>query len=484
MNKQGAQVFIATTNGLVQVQSISRLSNPNLQSVATIGNTSQLAGISRSYQDYVEKPQGLINDLFNNKAYRLHLSNGIDQGESWQLGVFIAHYLFEYDCLSSGASLHSNVAYEPDSNISIKDIIFIATGKVDTLHYHVLPIDELAKKCRHANAHIADWQSLGHKVCYLAPTHNVRQGMLDTVIKLTPIANLRELFHLCGLFGLSTQDLHFPDSVHSVQSSQKTESLTAYSNQQKDIVDASFIDEEPSVAANYIEDEQGDTHLSRSYFSRLWFVLLSLIALIILWLIVTRADSLSKVNEIQSTGQQSDIHASVDYIIAGDISQNRAMCSSATRVLINRGKFAVDTQSNATNLNNLCNIFVTTSVEVNSLWLVSDTKAIIRLKGINIDAQTLAEDSLPSIKDLLQRQEALIQWAIPIPNNKEQTRRFILLAFLHLADDADFSALDSYLFQLHQQGKDHNMADLQKWIDKTQRGQQVLMFEQELSIYQ
>lgn len=483
MNRQRAQVFIATTNGLVQVQSISPLSNPDLHSVATIGNTSQLAGISSLYRDYVERPQGLISDLFDDKAYRLNLSNGIDQGESWQLGVFIAHYLFHYDCLSDGNGRHVNGEDDTNSENLAKDIIFIATGKVDTLHYHVLPIDELAKKCRHANVQIAQWQSIGHQICYLAPTHNFRQAIVDSIIKLTPIAHLRELYHLCKLYGLSSQVLSFPDSLGSIDT-EFIDNINTSSVNQKDIVDASFTDDKQSLIANDIDDRQSGATSKISIFSWLLLVLLTVTVTSFLWFVSKGGNTSTSTNDIELAAKQKLLIAPVEYIVSGDISQNRAMCLSAKRALISHGKFSVNSESNATNLSNLCSMFVTTSRKVDKLWLVSDTKAIIELKGIKIEEQALSEDSLPMVKELLQHEETLIQWSVPIPQNREQTRRFTLLAFLQTADEADLSSLDRYLFQLHQQGKEHSMKDLQIWINKTQTGKQVLMLEQELSIYQ
>lgn len=482
MNRQRAQVFIATTNGLVQVQSISVLSNPDLHSVATIGNTSQLAGISNLYRDYVDKPQGLISDLFDDKAYRLNLSSGIDQGESWQLGVFIAHYLFHYDCLSDSNSHHVNGEDEANSENHTKDMIFIATGKVDTLHYLVLPIDELAKKCRHANAQIAQWQSNGHQICFLAPTHNFRHAIVDSLIKLTPIGHLSELYHLCGLYGLSSQVLLFPDSLRATKT-EYIDELNANNVNQEDIVDASFTDDKQALPANDINERQSGEKPKTSSFSWLLLVLITAIVASLIWFIGKEGSTSTSNNDI-GLATKSSLIAPVDYMISGDISQNRAMCLSATHVLISHGQFAINTESNPINLSNLCNMFVTTSNKVDTLWLVSDTKAIIELKGINIEDQAVSENSLPMLNELLKHEETLIKWSVPIPQNKEQTRRFILLAFLQTADKADLSSLDSYLFQLHQQGKEHSMKDLQIWIDKAQTDKQVLMLEQELSIFQ
>ena len=208
MNKRRAQVFIATTQGLVQVLSIDRINGTNIESAVTIDNTSKIAGISHFYHNFVVKPQGLIHDIFGGKAFRLNLSKDIDQGESWQLGVFLAHYLYENDCLSNG----KNTLTKQTTN---DDIIYIATGRVDTLHYQVLSIDELAKKCLHANRHIAHWQSTNQQISFLAPTKNFRQPIPNSILKLTPVSHLSELFHLCTLNGVLTEALVFPNAIEA-----------------------------------------------------------------------------------------------------------------------------------------------------------------------------------------------------------------------------------------------------------------------------
>lgn len=484
LNRRGAQVFIATTNGLVQVQSIVRLTNPDLHSVVTIGNTSQLAGISRLYQDYVDQPQGLISEIFSGNAYRLNLSKGIDQGESWQLGVFIAHYLFEYDCLSDGLSNTSNAAGGTNNDTSTDDIIFIATGRVDTLHYHVLPIEELAKKCLHANPYITQWQSLQYQICFLAPTQNFRQPVPNSLLKLSPIADLRELSQLCSLFELPTKALFLPDAIGLTGNAEIESVYATDDNNQSVIIEANLI-EEAAVNIDYVPNDQGKIYGKHHILSRLPLFLYTLIGAIFVWSLVSLIVSFSTNDELElQSDSRPNIHEhAIEYIVVGDISQNKASCLSAENILISQGVFALNIHSNATNLDNLCDLFVVTSPQVKSLWLVSDTQAIIDLVGVEINQETTTQNGLSTIKQMLSQYETLIQWAVPLPKNQKQTRRFTVLAFLKSPDAADMSSLDSYLFQLHQQGKYHNMGDLQLWIDKTQSASKVFMLEQELTIY-
>jgi hypothetical protein len=480
LNKQRAQVFIATTQGLVQVKSIVRLSDPLLHSVVTISNTSQLAGISRGYQHFVAKPQGIISEMFGGMGYRLNLSNGIDQGESWQLGVFLAHYLFEHNCLSDNETQSEMLA----NDSSVNDIIFIATGRIDTLHYQVLAINELEKKCLHANRQIAQWQSKQQQICFLAPSHNFRQPIPNSLMKLTPIANLSELFHLCSLYGLSTQVLHITESIDATATAQieTVNSIDDYN--QSVIIEANLIDNEvqSSQAQNSHLPRETSTASAR-FFARLPIVLFLFLGAILVWSMATWTSLIDTSEELDLKNNTNAHNDPIEYIVAGEISQNRASCSLANSIAINQGDFTFNSQSIATNLDNLCGLFLVTDKQVNSLWLVSDTKAIIVLNGLEISQQAFKKEGLLVTKDLLLQQDTLIQWAVPLPTNKNQTRQFTLLAFLQPPDEADMSSLDSYLFQLHQQSKVHSIKELQSWIDKTQSNNKVFMLEQELTIY-
>lgn len=183
-----AQVYIATTKSLVQVQTITALNDAQLSSVVTINKSVQTAGISMHYQAFVEKQLGIIQSTFGGNSYRMNVSSQIDIGNSWQLGAYIAH------CLHA-----SNTLVESDAQY-----VFIASGEINTLDKSVMMVSELTQKCLVAHSAIKQWQSEGKHIYFLVPSDNFRQPLPDVSVNLTPVASLAQLHTLLYSLGLIT----------------------------------------------------------------------------------------------------------------------------------------------------------------------------------------------------------------------------------------------------------------------------------------
>lgn len=89
-----------TNRGPVAIVGITKEPSRVGVSVACLHNSTQELGISRQYHDFVRRPTGLIERDFNHNSFRLDFSDVIDEGESWQLAAYAAHYLFENDLLA------------------------------------------------------------------------------------------------------------------------------------------------------------------------------------------------------------------------------------------------------------------------------------------------------------------------------------------------------------------------------------------------
>ena len=92
MNK--IRVYIPTTDGPVAVERITR--EPAAQSAVCVKRTTRVLPISAAYDAFVRAPSGVIErefGPFETGAFRLDVSAPISDGESWQLGVFLAHAL-------------------------------------------------------------------------------------------------------------------------------------------------------------------------------------------------------------------------------------------------------------------------------------------------------------------------------------------------------------------------------------------------------
>ena len=109
-------IVIPTLQGLSHVQSIIR-EDPDVPSVICLNGTAQSLPISNAYYDFVKKGQGIIAREFGHDAWRIDLSEPVELGNSWQLGIYLTHYFHSKHLLGSG---------EPKPG----DVVIWATGAV------------------------------------------------------------------------------------------------------------------------------------------------------------------------------------------------------------------------------------------------------------------------------------------------------------------------------------------------------------------
>ena len=490
MKNKRAQVFIATTHGLVQIQSITTLASEDVSSVVTVAGSSQLAAISSAYQAFVKPPQGIISDVFNQHAYRVNLSHGIDQGDSWQLGIFLAHHLYAHDCLAT---------HTANTTMQTPDVVFIATGKIDTLSYKTLAIDALAKKCMLANASINKWNSQGLDVCFLVPLENCRQPIPDSAIRLTPVNALNELLHVCAAHGL-------PVGQHAFEPANKVITKVSASVDGMQASRKSINDEPVVIDANYVADisansQTNDTHAKASeqrvnvntpshFISRLRhyvpskrtrnILVVSICLVVCIWLYKYDSSFADEPKQVLSNNEvvQGRPSVSMRFAMMASLSENKMRCEAHQVLMIGQGRLTQSTLINTTKLEHLCALTLISDSSVSSLWLVSDSKAILPLnvqKDVDAPIARIVKNAQVFHSDL-----ALLQWPVPLPSNQSQNRRYTLLAFANPTDVADISSLEAYLGQFQLNGKPHSTDDLQRWIDKVQQSNTVKMLTHEL----
>ncbi len=88
------RVYVGTTEGPVAIERIIREAAPN--SAMCIGRSTREAIASTGYEAFVKQPSGVIErelGPYSPGAFRLDVSTDIGDGDSWQLGVFVAHAL-------------------------------------------------------------------------------------------------------------------------------------------------------------------------------------------------------------------------------------------------------------------------------------------------------------------------------------------------------------------------------------------------------
>jgi hypothetical protein len=159
-------VFVATTSGPVRIERITRERAP--QSMVCLRRTSTVLPISTTYDSFVRCGSGVIEKTFGpfeDGAFRLDVSDPIETGESWQLGVFVAH------ALSAGVK---------DALLGTQDTadsIVWLTGHVD-YDLAVGSVGHLAEKVHASREAIATWIALGRSVTMLVHDGPDREAVM------------------------------------------------------------------------------------------------------------------------------------------------------------------------------------------------------------------------------------------------------------------------------------------------------------------
>ncbi|PKG95604.1 hypothetical protein [Paraglaciecola sp. MB-3u-78] len=152
-------IFIATTQGLVAVQNITPIDDEDISSVVSVNGTSTTANISGSYHNFVKKGVGIIHQMFGACSYRVDISARIDQGNSWQVAMYLAHLAQSKGLLGNG-------------EVSQGDSVICATGEVNTSNLQVLAVSDVAIKFKLAQPQLEQWTALGAKVQFILPHGN------------------------------------------------------------------------------------------------------------------------------------------------------------------------------------------------------------------------------------------------------------------------------------------------------------------------
>ena len=117
------RVYVGTTEGPVQVERITREAAP--QSAVCLGRSTRVLPMSTGYDAFVRSPSGVIErefGPFDAGGFRLDISGVIGEGESWQLGIFVAHALAAKGQLASPGDRPDRVIWltgEVDNDLAV-----------------------------------------------------------------------------------------------------------------------------------------------------------------------------------------------------------------------------------------------------------------------------------------------------------------------------------------------------------------------------
>ncbi|MEQ8249198.1 MAG: hypothetical protein RID42_16075 [Alphaproteobacteria bacterium] len=153
-----ARVYLATTQGPVLVERIARESAP--RSAMCLKRTTRVLPVSAGYDAFVRAPSGVIDrefGPFGDGAFRLDVSGEIGDGDSWQLGVFVAHALWARGQLAG-----------PEDPF---DAVYWFTGTVDG-DLNIGAVAGVASKIDASGALLAECAVHGTKPVFIVPVEN------------------------------------------------------------------------------------------------------------------------------------------------------------------------------------------------------------------------------------------------------------------------------------------------------------------------
>ncbi len=173
------QVAIATTQGLVYIQELTEEAADVTPTVCLNGTSRQLA-LSGSYAEFVRKPSGRVEHDFGIASWRLDISNNIDSGESWQLGVYLAHYL-------------NSVGELGDGKPATGDLLIVTSGQV-LYNGKVLAIEFVPDKMSAARETLQDFENQGVSIRVMMQHDNLIDVVGYEQYELNHVDDLPQLF--------------------------------------------------------------------------------------------------------------------------------------------------------------------------------------------------------------------------------------------------------------------------------------------------
>jgi len=173
------RVLIPTTRGPVEVLLLTEEDRSVGRSVACIGGTTRLADIDDDYQAFVARASGIIERLFGEPCYRIDLSHSIEAGDSWQLGVLVAHALHAEGRLAQEGEAAGGIVW--------------ATGSVRAVDLTVHAVDHLTEKLRHSLPRLRSEAEAGRKILAFIPAQNAADFPADLRAELAACGEIVEI---------------------------------------------------------------------------------------------------------------------------------------------------------------------------------------------------------------------------------------------------------------------------------------------------
>ena len=179
-------IFIATTKGSVGIQRITE-EDPEIASVVCLAGKAMPLPISNAYQDFVRQATGVVQRDFGHGSFRVDLSATIEDGYSWQLGLYLGHAAETADRLTG------DPAHEA--------IHVFATGEVN-VDLEVLSVDHVTLKLERLKNHVGNLSAEGTRVIIIVPSGNLEEAPDDFAhgnIELHGVSTVAEALRAIGI---------------------------------------------------------------------------------------------------------------------------------------------------------------------------------------------------------------------------------------------------------------------------------------------
>ena len=190
-------VVIPTTNNLVGISDIV-VEDPLVSSVICENNSLESLPISNIYASFVKSPTGIIEKITGHSSYRIDITNRIEQGDSWQLAIAIAHIFHDNNFLSfsTNENLINNNKHTIiwasgtiNSNLDVKAISYLDQKIKNSINFF--------KQCIEYNITVEIVLSFENKIDLNNILENnifLKEAITKKQIKLISIKNLEDFF--------------------------------------------------------------------------------------------------------------------------------------------------------------------------------------------------------------------------------------------------------------------------------------------------
>ncbi len=206
------RVFIPTTQYPVEIISLTE-EHSDIQSVICITNTFNALPVSAAYHAFIRRPTGIIQKITGIPSFRADVSGPIDQGDSWQLAMLIAHRLHHQNRFSQAPDHLQN---DQDAQDIHDDLPVIwASGQVD-INQTVSPIMHVREKLLASQA--------------LLKAINNRGGQLHIALHPDNMAEIADLIPENAIYHPLSQEADINRLLSDMQVQQHSNNATDQAN--------------------------------------------------------------------------------------------------------------------------------------------------------------------------------------------------------------------------------------------------------------